>query len=61
MGSRQEYIPILAALFMRRTFMHSTIAAPELSMQFSHDYVLLEMSAQGDGDVLDLQLNHCDF
>lgn len=23
--------------------MHSTIAAPELSMQFSHDYVVLEM------------------
>jgi len=28
--------PIFAARFIRRTFMHSTIAAPELSMQFSN-------------------------
>lgn len=50
MGSRQEYIPILAALFMRRTFMHSTIAAPELSMQFNHDYFVLEMFARRTGN-----------
>lgn len=29
--------------------MHSTIAAPELSIQFSHDYVELEMSCAEGG------------
>lgn len=30
--------------------MHSTIAAPELSMQFNHDYFVLEMFARRTGN-----------
>ena len=32
-----NYIPILAARCILRTFTHSTMAAPELSIQFSID------------------------
>jgi hypothetical protein len=40
--------------------MHSTIAAPELSMQLSSVYVSLVSIAAGDEDLMNLQLNHCD-
>jgi hypothetical protein len=40
------YVPILACLFMRRLATHSTIEAPELSMQFSIVcYVLVSLKA----------------
>lgn len=41
--------------------MHSTIAAPELSMQLSQDWGISFGLRRGEGRVVNLQLNHCDF
>jgi hypothetical protein len=40
-------LPIFAAHFIVRTLMHSTIAAPELSIQFNRVYEFVRMGWSG--------------